>query len=261
LLGAGCATEPVAPVCVAHPSPPSEEVRARLGVITVVGNQPLAPDIAQPLGKGSAAGKGALEGFGIAVAGGAFGGPYGVIFGLFLSPVTATGGAIYGGFAGMNKGEYGEIAAVLQKGVREASVPARLESGCVEALRRLAPQTLLAPTNAPSGTPQTTMRIVPLKFGLDAKDGINPPMTMDCVVEVRLLSGDDGMELFAGQFTYFGGTHTLRQWADDDGAAFRKDVTAACDHLVGQIVERVFLVYPLPNNFLESRTIPWHTKK
>jgi len=262
LLGSGCATGPETPAYVTHPLPPPEEVRVQLGAITVVGTDLKATEIAQPMTKGRSAGKGALAGFLIPpVAGGVVGGGYGAAAGLFVSPVTAGAGAIYGAFAGMNKGEYDKITALLQRVVLEGNVPARLESGCVDAIRRVAPQTLLAPSNAPAGTTETTMEIAPLRFGLVAGKGINPPMTLICCVRVRLVRAGDEMELFRGEFNYFGTKHTLRQWAADDGVEFRKGITAACNDLAGQIAERVFLVYAFPGSFAESRLIPWTTER
>ena len=46
LLGSGCATGSRMPAYVTHPPPPSEEVRAGLGVITVVVTEPRATEIA-----------------------------------------------------------------------------------------------------------------------------------------------------------------------------------------------------------------------
>jgi hypothetical protein len=155
----------------------------------------------------------------------------------------------------MNEKEYQRITLVLQKVVETGDVPARLESGCIEAIRRLAPQMLLGPTNAPAETTQTTLEVVPWMLGLDAGEGINPPMTLNGTVRVRLVRAGDGTELFTGYFKYFGAADTLRRWAADDGASFRQGLTAACDDLAGQIAERLFLVYALPGGFVESRIL------
>jgi hypothetical protein len=262
LLGSGCATGPGAPAYVTHPPPPSEEVRAGLGVITVVVTEPQSTEIAQPMDKGLAAGKGASGGFLMALESGVTSGDANAFVGsLFLAPVAAAGGAIYGAFAGMNENEYKRITMALRQVVLTDDVPARLESGCVEAIRRLAPRTVLAPTNAPAGTAQTTLEVVPLMFGLDAGAGINPPMTLNCAVQVRFVRASDGAVLYLGQFGHFGATDTLRRWAADDGAKFRQGITAACNDLVGQIAERVFLVYALPGGFAESRILPCDTQK
>ena len=248
-------------LCHASASPP-EEVRVQLGAITVVGTELKATEIAWPMTKGRSAGKGALAGFLMPPVAGAFaGGGYGAAAGLFVSPVTAGAGAIYGAFAGMNQGEYDKITALLRRVALEGNVPARLQSGCADAIRRAAPQTLLAPSNAPAGTTQTTMEIAPVRFGLYAGEGINPPMTMICSVRVRLVRAGDEMELFRGEFDYLGTTHTLRQWAADDGVEFRTGITAACNDLAGQIAERVFLVYAFPGSFAESRLIPWTSEQ
>ena len=257
LLGSGCATGSRTPAYVTHPPPPSEEVRAGLGVITVVVTEPQATEIAPPMDKGRSAEQGAFQGLLIApAAGAATGDPYAFVGSLFLSPLTAAGGALYGAFAGMSKEEHKRITMTLQKVVLTGNVPARLERGCVEAIRRLAPRTLLARTNAPAGATQTTLEVVPLMFGLDAGEGINPPMTLNCAVQVRFVRAGDGTALFTGHFQYFGATDTLRRWAADDGAKFRQGITAACNDLVGQIAERVFLVYALPGGFVESRILP-----
>jgi hypothetical protein len=156
----------------------------------------------------------------------------------------------------MNENEYKRITKALQEVVLTGNVPAKMESGCVEAIRRLAPRTVLAPTNAPDGTVQTILEVVPWMFGLDVKEGIHSPMTLTCAVRVRLVRAGDDTELLTGHFQYFGATDTLRGWAADDGAKFRQGMIAACDNLAGHIAERMFLVYGLPGSFVESRILP-----
>lgn len=107
LLGSGCATGSRMPAYVTHPPPPSEEVRAGLGVLTVVVTEPRATEIAQPMDKGRSAGKGASGGFLMALESGATSGDADAFVGsLILAPLAAAGEAIYGAFAGMNEKEY-----------------------------------------------------------------------------------------------------------------------------------------------------------
>lgn len=260
LLVCGCATVSSPPACVTHPSPASEEVRAAFGPIIIVGAEARSTEIARPPDKGRAAGDGALAGLVLAPkVGGAVGDGYGFVLGLFLSPLTAAGGAIYGACAGMSAGEYEQLVATLRMAMQEANVPGRLESGCLDATRRLAPW-VLAPTNAPAGETPARLEIVPF-FALIAREGIDPSLTLNGDVQVRLLSGSDSTELFAGQFKYIGAAHPLRQWAADNAAEFRNGIATACNELVGQIAERVFLVYALPGDFTESRSLPWVTKE
>ena len=110
LLGSGCATGSRMPAYVTHPPPPSEEVRAGLGVITVVVTEPRATEIAQPMDKGHSAEKGASQGLLMTLESGAATGHVDdFAASLFLSPLAAAGGAIYGAFAGMNEKEYKRI--------------------------------------------------------------------------------------------------------------------------------------------------------
>lgn len=259
LLVGGCATVSSPPACVTHPSPPSEEVRAAFGPIIIVGAEARPTEIARPPDKGHAAGDGALAGLVLAPqAGGALGGGYGFAMGLFLSPLTAVGGAIYGASAGMSEGEFEQLVGTLRTVALECDVPGRLESGCREATQRLAPWAL-APSNAPVGGTSTRLELVTL-FALKAQEGIDPPLTLNCTVQVRVLSGSHGAELFVGQFECLGAAHTLRKWAADNGAEFRNGIATACNALVEQIAERVFLVHAFPGSFTESRSLPWVTK-
>jgi hypothetical protein len=211
------------------------------------------------MNKGAATGLGALVGLVAGPAAGAgYGGPYGLILGILISPATAAGGAVYGLYAGMNRSEYEEITNTLQTVMLNNNVPAVLENECIEAIRQMAPEMFHPPTNAAAGATQTILRIMPLKFGLDSADnGIEPSMTFKCTLQARLLNGSDGEELYAGEFNYSGDTHTLRQWAKNGGSEFAGNVLAAENKLSEQIVERVFLVYPMPANYGETRIVPW----
>jgi hypothetical protein len=262
LVITGCATAPKMSPCVTHPDPPSEEVRDCTRLIAVVGTASPATAVARPMNKGKAAGMGAAAGF-VVCAGAGFesGDAYGAMLGLFLAPVAAASGAVYGTVAGMNKGEYERISATLEKTVQKEDLPARLERGCTDAIRRLSPQTALVVKNAPVVAKPAILELAALQIALAGEEEINPLMTLNCTVRVRLLSASQGEELFAGEFHYFGATHTLREWAANDGIEFSNGITAACTALEGQIAERLFLVCPIPGNFLESRIIPCNDKK
>jgi len=262
MLHSGCATGPSSPAYVSLPAPPSEEVREQLGVITIVGTELKATEFAQPMGKGHAAGKTALKGFVAApLAGGAVGGGYGAAAGLFLAPVTGTAGAIYGAFAGMTKDDYQRIRTTLQNVAREANVTARLERGVANMIQDLTAGIAVAATNALAGAAPTTLELTPAMFKLGGPPDVNPPLTLVCIVRARLVRVTDGAELYSGEFNHRGVTHSLREWADDGGTRFREGISAACNELPAQIVERVFLVYPLPPSPGQSRIVPWTTKE
>ena len=64
--------------------------------------------------KGRSAEKGASRGLLMTVeAGAASGDAYAFVGSLFLAPLAAAGGAIYGAFAGMNENEYKRITMAL----------------------------------------------------------------------------------------------------------------------------------------------------
>ncbi len=249
----GCAS-PRAPTYVLLPPPPSEEVRAQLGAITVITtNQPATANFTQPMGKGRAAGHGGWVGFWSAPAyGAAVGEGYGAVAGLFLSPVTGTAGAIYGVVAGMSQKEYAQVCDTLQKTLKETDLPVRM---------RAAVATELAPLTPQSGNLLATLEIIPKRIGLVGPQDIEPPLIFECVVQARVRRTADQTELFVAEFSYTGSQHTLREWAAQDGAAFRDELAKTCAWLPALIVEQVFLVYPLPDSPAQQRVLPWPPSK
>lgn len=257
-VGAGCAS-PRVPQYVTLPSPPSEEIRTQLGPIAVVTtNKPSLAVFTQPMGNGRAASHGGWVGFWSApAAGGAAGDAYGAILGLFLSPVTGTAGAIYGGVAGMSKKEYDQVSAGLQKAILESDVANRVEAAVTNSIRQLTSQPVVLQTS----TAQTILELTPALIRLAGVLEIEPRLTFECVVRVRLLRVNDGSELFAGTFNYAGAAHNLRDWAEHDGERLRKEFANACTCLSGQIAEQMFLVYSLPDSPAQERVLPWPPQK
>lgn len=244
-----------APLYVSLPPPPSEEVRAQLDTINVVvGDSPAVAEFTQPMGKGRAAGHGGWVGFWTPPAALASSGDgRGVILGLFLSPVTGTAGAIYGAVAGMSKEEYDRVCATLQQAVHDAGVGARVKTAVTEAVR---PHVELVVSDAP-----TRLEVTPTLIRLAGSVDIEPPLTLVCTARVRLVQTVDGSELYDGAFAYTGSTRTLREWAAQDGVALRKELGDVGPVLAGQIIERVFLLYPLPDSPAQQRVLSWPPPK
>lgn len=248
----GCASpRATAPAYVVLPPPPSEEVRAQLGTVSVVlGDSPAATEFTQPMGKGRAAGHGGWVGFWTPPAALARGGDgRGVILGLFLSPVVGTAGAIYGAVAGMSKEEYEQVSATLQRSLQQANLPGCLQKTVGDSLR---PYTKLSAAGAP-----TLLEITPTFIRLDGPTEIEPPLRVVCSVQVRLLRAADGAELCTMAFEYSGASRTLREWAAQDGVTLRDALATASACLGEQITERMMLVYPLPDSPAQQRVLPW----
>lgn len=250
----GC-TSPRVLKYVNSPPPPSEEIRAQLGPIAVVTAEKLPSiEFTQPMGRGQAARHGGWAGFWgppVVLAQGSD--ARGFIAGLFLSPVTGTAGAIYGGVAGMSKKEYDQITAGLQKVVWEVDVATRMNAAVTDAIRQLTPEPVVLQTNMA----QTILELTPALIRLTGKVEIEPPLTFECVVYVRLLQLSDCGELFAGTFVYDGAAHSLRDWAEHDGERLCSEFANACDCLSRQIAEQMFLVYSLPDSPAQQRVLPW----
>ena len=131
----------------------------------------------------------------------------------------------------------------------------------IEAIRRLAPQTTLASTNPPVLAAQCTLELTPVALTLAGERAVKPDMLLTCEVQVRLVRVTDQAELFSGTFKYIGSARPLRQWAAAGGLEFRAALATACNELAEQIVERVFLYYPVPENPAQTRILPWTSGK
>jgi hypothetical protein len=259
LLSCGCAaTKHPKPVTyVVLPAPPPDEVRRNLGVVTIVSSDLEGVTVARPASKGEAAGRSATEGgVGMLEMGLESADPFGLAVGIILSPVAAVGGGVYGACVGMSDRTFKEHVAVLERVAHESDLPGRLEDGCKEATRRLAPQHALEPTEVRRGRQEARLEISPEGVVLRGGKDINPPMTLNCVVRVRLLRSGDDAELFSGRFSHVRTGCTLREWTEDDGAALRAAIADACNALAEQIVERVFLVYEPIVGFAEGGSTP-----
>ena len=255
---AGCAS-PSPPSYVALPLPPAEEVRTELGPLAVVkAATPTATEFTQPMGKGRAAGHGGWVGFWTPPSVLASGGDgRGVVLGLFLSPVAGTAGAIYGAVAGMSQAEYDRIRSILCTTVQAVDWSSRLEIAVTDSIRQLTAQSI-ADTPA---TAQTTLELTPLLIRLTGTFDIEPPLTLNASVRVRLLRTVDQTELFVSEFSYTGAEHSLREWAAANGTPLQKEMDAAWRSLSALIVEQIFLTYSLPESPAQQRVLPWPLKK
>ena len=257
LSAAGCST-PRPPTFVTLPPPPPEEIRAQIGSLAIgQAAAPTATEFTQPLGKGRAAGHGGWVGFWTPpsmFAGSGDG--RGVIFGLLLSPVAGTAGAIYGAVAGMSKVEYAQICATLGQAAQAAVDSGQLQSEFTDALCQLP---LPPPSLTPTATDpsQTTLDLSPSLIRLSGRSEIEPPLTFLGTVRIRLRRTADQSELFAAEFGYTGSQYTLREWAAHDGDRFRKECGEAWRCLSGHIAERLFLTYALPDSPAQQRVLPW----
>ena len=252
LLLCGCATQRP-PVYFELPAPPTEEVRAQLGTIAIVATATNpATDFTKPMGKGQAAGHGGWVGFWTPVAiGGSGGNAYGAILGLFLSPLTGTIGAIYGATAGMRQEEYNEDCRSLSRAIQDSSMSSRLQTAVADSVRNLTSERIVT-TDA-----QTVLELTPSQIGLTGKVDIEPPLKFQWEMLARLVRVADGAELFSAQFHYDGSVHTLREWAAEQAGLFSREIDAAIPVFTRQLTEQIFLMYPLPDNGVQQRTVPW----
>jgi hypothetical protein len=269
LLGlCGCATPRERSTYVVSPDPPTEEVRARLGTVAILADPVVKPTELKPRSKATAIGSGAVDGATDAFIVGAVGGlagPYGVISGVMLAPVGCISGMVYGEFAGMTRAEFLSASNQLTSAVQALHLTESLAQTLADVAGERTSLTLLLSTNAPgdgkSGdssltlpAPQVAQTILEIKstlVGFIGPNSMDPPLMLHWVVKVRLVTTSDGSELYADQFHCYGPAHGLRQWAANQGRLMRDELHRACSMMATQIVDQLFLLYPIPK---EQRT-------
>ena len=153
----------------------------------------------------------------------------------------------------MNKEEYDQVSGILQHTIQTADMAEGLSAALGESIPKLTFLPVVLQTNAA----QTILEVTSVLVCLSGPSAIEPPLTLDCDVRVRLLRVRDGCELYDARFSYYGSSHTLREWATSDGADLRKELGAACIHLSHHIAEQIFLVHNLPESPAQERVLPW----
>ena len=87
----------------------------------------------------------------------------------------------------------------------------------------------------------TVLEITVLSHGLIGKEGVNPPLSVEVALCVRLIRVRDGAELYAIYPRYDGGCQKFTQWAANNGQPLREEVQHAYQELSGRIMEKLNL--------------------
>jgi len=255
LLFAGCAANPAKPTH-SFPPPPTEEVRASLGTITVTSARPQTQAyFATPDSKGKAAATGALEGAlyatGVA-AQGAAAGPEGLVGAavveIVLLPLGTVVGGVVGWFQGTAPAEVKQAQTILANTFAGLDFQAAVRQQVLEAGRRntrhaFVPANQSEPATPGSPQPSSILEVTVLSAGLAGKREKDASLAMFLRVQVRLLQSPTGPPLYSNTWVQTSGARPFKQWAADNGRAFREELPAASRAVAENIIEEVFLVY------------------
>jgi hypothetical protein len=242
---------------------PSEEVRGSLGRIGVV-LPAAAPntEIRSPAkGALGGAGRGAALGAYYTIVGfGAAGGGYGVMLGLLLSPVGALVGTVYGAASAESVAIVEEQEASARQALEAFNAPGVLRRLTFEGACRQTRYLLVLPeeegsavrhcpaTSEPTtGAPwDTSLRVVVERVDLVGPWTIRPKVALSIGARTVLSRVADGQELDVREFSFMSELHETDQWTADDNRLLLQELERGCATLAGDIVERLFLLYPIP---------------
>jgi len=232
------------------PSPPSEDLRSQLGRVRLSegGMQTVVLFTAPAKGAGAGMARGAgLGPLYTIVGGGAVGGGYGVIAGIFLAPVGALVGAVVGAASAEPATKVEEKEAAFRVAMEELKVP--------ETFRRCVADGLPERTSTPGGRvssdepASTILEVVVEQVGLDGWGlEINPPLSFVLTERTRLIRASDDTELYGHWLTYRGQPRPLDDWISQNAARLREEAARACRELAELLVDEVFLIYYLPSD-------------
>jgi hypothetical protein len=137
----------------------------------------------------------------------------------FLNLLLSSAAGVVGGvFTGVPQATYQRYQRTLHAVWREEGVQPALN----QLIARSARERGLPWADAAG--PDTHLEIEVAGFGFDAPDRVNPPLTLAAAVDARLRRVTTGEVLAAQRFEYRSPPRPLLQWADQDGALFRREL-------------------------------------
>ena len=252
----------------ALPPPPTEDVRAKIGVVGVAAaDEATRRDFQKPPGKGKGAAIGAAQGFGGSILGGVYVGALtydplglalGTALGIAFAPVAAVGGLVVGAVKGVPAEEVAAAEAALSRAIDELGADRALQQRVyrlagehtgreavmlneVVNLERDAPVAPLA------GEKIDSLLAIGVPWLALVGDGkINPPLVLVARATVSLRDAAGGIRLYHTRVEFIGAAHTYTEWAADDARLFRAEIDRALGRLAERIVDEVFLLYLPP---------------
>lgn len=228
------------------PAPPSEELRARMGRVAVRavegGPEPVLQTPAAGICSGMArgAGTGALVPVMCVLEHPGGSGTEGaLLLSIALAPVAALIGAIHGGSTARSAAEVEEETRALLTAWREMN-PTRAVAERVAAGARERAEVEI------DEKAETILEIGPAEARFVGPWTMNPPVQLALVVPVRLRRALDGALLYDMTLVRADFSREFSAWAANDAAAARTHFRGSIEPLAETIVERIFLLYVLP---------------
>lgn len=229
------------------PTPPSEELRAKLGRVAVRavegGPEPVlqTPAAGPCSGMARGAGAGALAPVTWVWEhpGGGDGYGYALLLSIAMAPVAALIGAIHGGFTARSAAEVEEETRAVLTAWREGN-PTRAVAERVAAGARERAEVEV------DEKAETILEIGPAEARFVGPWSMNPPVQLALVVPVRLRRALDGALLYEMTLVHSDFSREFSAWAANDAAAARTHFRGSIEPLAETIVERIFLLYVLP---------------
>jgi hypothetical protein len=245
IVEVGCA--PTAPTAPTRFRISAEEAQAEFGPLAVatVEDTPRVSLGRRPLTRGKGAAEGALVGaVAPAAVGPVGGGPYGLIAGIMIAPLSTVVGTIYGALAGKNPEQVERAALVLEGAGQTVDVQYRLRDLVIAQLNREHLGGVMpirqADTSKPTASTVVEVWITDITLG---GEGINPALTLQLSGGMRLLRmGDEVAYLSIGSG---GQRHTFLEWAADDARLFKEQIAHESERLAKDVVQTL-LSRPLP---------------
>jgi hypothetical protein len=265
-VASGCVTKHSAD----GPLPPSEELRANLGIIGVAATSRSPRFYGQlPKGKWAGAGHGALNGLESGVvaldAGShAANDPWSEAFVMSaaaaVSVIGAPVGAIGGAFKGVPERQRLAARAALTNAMAELNVRETFCDRLTELARENTRHVFVPVHAVEPGGPESDNRgsltndgvKTVLEVGIEGllltgKKAVNPPLKLALSANARLVSAADELELYSCTLAHTNAAaRKFTEWAADDARLFREEFDRACRVLAGRMVDKLF-VEPSPD--------------
>jgi len=236
----------------------SEQVKVELGTIGVVPAcfQP-ETNFLRPLGKGEAAGAGAMAGatgalYAIAQNPVIIIVPYAIPIAIGAGMVIGTG---VGAVLGVTDSKKKEAESVLTVALTEFNVQEWVAGNLLSIAKEKTHYQLvllkeIGPVLLDQGIQydspsikgvHTVLETSVRKCGLWGEKGINPPLHFFMTVTTRVIRLSDNVELYNHTFRYEGKSQKFVKWAANNGQPFREEFELCCRTLAKEIVETLFL--------------------
>jgi len=176
------------------------------------------------------------------------GGFYGLLAGLAIAPVTATGGCVYGALAASKSEEEMKAGERVGAQVIEVDYQAMLKDILLKALNQSPRISLVRSDFQGSASPETWRDFrgtegvdTILEAGIQEvsirSEGVtNKDVRLWVWGKARLLPAPFDAPLFEKYYSYFSPSHHLMEWGDPEKDLFRQELEA----VIGKIVDTIY---------------------